>query len=170
MRIVSRPDVKTKVAALALALGGLAVGSAAAAEPWPDLSMVRVSDGTALSTRAATSSGNWVVVIVKPACRPCQDIVRHLGAETSAGRQNAGHLFVVLSRLEDAESAAVRAGAPGIPAQAWLSDPGGAAAAALGVQAAPAIYGTRGGDITWVLRGSQFSAAFLRDQIVPWLR
>lgn len=170
MSVVSRRSMKPLMRLLALAVAALGLGTPASAEPWPDLSLVRVSDSTTVSTRTLTRAGNWVVVVVRPGCRPCQDIVRHFGAEAMAGRLDPARLLVVLSGLEDAEAAAVRAGAPGIPAHAWLSDPAGTAVSVLDVRVAPAVYGIRRGDITWSLRGSQFSAAFLRDLIAPWLR
>ena len=152
---------------------GLAVSMLTAApvtaqqSPWPDFALTRTLDGGAMRSLALVRDAPTVVVVVRPGCRPCREVLHRIGTEL---RPSPDRLAIVLSGFSAAEALAVRSSEPALPTGVWYVDEPGAALTALQLSGAPALFGLKGDRIVWTLRGSAFSHAQWQSVVVPWLR
>jgi hypothetical protein len=162
--------LRTRLMACAAVLVAVLVPRPAPAQPvaWPDFALTRLADGQGVRSGALVSNEPTLVVLVRPACEPCRDVVRRVAAGWRPGQR--GRVAVVLSGLNAAEVLAIRTAAAGLPASAWYADDIGAAMGALGNPSLPAVLGVRGSRIVWTLRGSLFIDAQWQGVVLPWLR
>ena len=157
-------------AVLSFGLAVLALAPApvtAQQRPWPDFALTRVADGQSVRSLVLVQDTPSLVVIVRPGCRPCRELVHRLATEL---RPAPHRLAILLAGLSPAEALAIRSAEPALPPRVWYVDGPGAALTALQVSGAPALFGLHGDRIAWTLRGSMFSDAQWQSVVVPWLR
>ena len=153
----------------ACAVGGGVATPSAQGPALPAFPLTRLADGQPLASDALVRTGQWTVLVVRPACLPCRAVLQRFSADAGL-RLEPGQLVIVLSGLTPAEAAAVRASAPRLAGAAWYVDASGAAAEALDARSAPALFGLRRDRIAWSLRGSVFIDAQWQGVVTPWLR
>ena len=127
---------------------------------------VSASDGTAVESSALAVDATWLFVYVQAQCDPCDALLARIGGNE---RASASRIVIVGAGMDSAAIAALAAKHPNLRASRWLADPARAAAASLGVQAMPTVFGLRGASIEWRLAGTVRDNRELDSILFTWL-
>ncbi len=154
-------------------------------------------DGKVFKSDSLRMEPNWVLVYVRPNCRPCEAIYRELGGASIGGprqrdanaagntrpgpkantQQNtyfarvadASHkVIVVVGGAGVEEVRKMSAQMPWIPASSWYADPSRQVATKLGFRAAPVVAGIRNGSVKWSYIGLPPQGMPLRTLMSSW--
>jgi hypothetical protein len=149
---------------IAFAVGVLAPHASAADRRLPEFD-VTSADADVVSSTALGDAGNWLLIYIRPACTPCDALVNlWSGGEPPAA---VSRVRVIVGAATTDTLRQLQGQYPMLEGAAWYADSTGAAAHALGLGGAPAIYGMRDRSIAWT---SQGLLPITRSQISGWSR
>lgn len=157
-----------RAAAVALLFVG-AYASVAAIErrAVPSFSVTRV-DGTSVDSAQLTAETQYVLLYVRPDCRPCDRLLALVKSAKSP--QLASRMVVVVNG--DANAAARYVGRQ-IPADAgpvtWYADTDGGGYRALRLTGMPALIGVKDGQMMWSIAGVLNDAETVESVVRTWV-
>src|SRR5438477_3746418 len=96
-----------------------------------------LADGRAVSSATLVRDGQWLVVLIQPACRPCEALLG-LVNKTEHPTMPA-RIVVVAGGIDAAALGALMQRFPDLADAGWYADPSGKAAASLRASSAVAI-------------------------------
>jgi hypothetical protein len=154
-------------AALLLAGAGQMVAAASEKRPLPPFTVMR-SDGAAIDSRQVTSEPQYVLLYVKPDCRPCD---RLLALVRNAKSPQFTNRVIVIVHGDAAPAAAHVARQS--PSEAlgltWYADPEGAGYRALRLSGMPELIGVKDGQMMWSVAGVLNDAATVESIVRTWV-
>jgi hypothetical protein len=161
-----RTSIATAVVLAWAGLTGTAQTMAGPGRPMPAVSVTR-PDGTAVTNIRPDTGEHWVLVHVRPDCRPCERLVAALPGWQAASMASR----VVLVVEADASAGATWTAGSGWPKLGgpWYSDPVGSVRRGLSFGSALTVVGVRGLDAAWILDGVLNDPAALRQAVESWL-
>ena len=109
------------------------------------------ADGTSVESPTLAVPATWLFVYVQAHCAPCDALLARIGSDE---RKSASRIVIVGAGMDAHGITALAAKYPNLRASRWLADPGRGAAAPLGVQAMPTVFGLRASSIEWRLAGT----------------
>jgi hypothetical protein len=125
-------------------------------------------DGTAIDSRHLTGEPQYVVLYVRPDCRPCD---RLLSLVRSANSPQFTSRVVVIVNGQTAAGAAYVG--RHIPADAgpvtWYADTDGAGYTALRLTGTPELIGVKDGQMMWSVAGVLNDAATVESVVRTWV-
>lgn len=124
------------------------------------------ADGHAIESSALATNATWLFVYVQAQCGLCDGLLGRMGSDE---RTSASRIVIVGAGMDAAGLAALAAKYPNLRASRWLTDSSRAAAAPLGVQAMPTVFGLRGTSIEWRLAGTVRNNKELDSILFTWL-
>src|SRR5262249_42803441 len=124
------------------------------------------ADGTSVESATLTVQATWLFVYVQAHCAPCDALLERIAADE---RKSAARIVVVGAGMDPVGMTALAAKYPNLRASRWLADPGRAAAAPLGVQAMPTVFGLRAASVEWRLAGTVRNNKELESILFTWL-
>jgi hypothetical protein len=134
----------------ALSIAPITVADAADRKALPAFALSAV-DGTSVETSALAVDATWLFVYVQAHCSPCDALLARIGSDE---RTSASRIVIVGAGMDTGAMNALAAKYPNLQPSRWLADPERAAAAPLGVQAMPTVFGLRASSIEWRLAGT----------------
>lgn len=153
-------------------LGGLAIAvslaaGAAASErkPLPAFS-VKSTSGADVGSAALPFDATWLLVVVKPRCTPCDDMLSRI---EEGDRAATSRVVVIGAGMDPASVEALAAAHPNMSASQWLADPDGVAFQPLELKALPTAFGLRGRMMEWRLAGGDRNGRELKSILFTWL-
>jgi hypothetical protein len=156
---------------LCLAIGAVAAASVIAQgierKPLPAFTLTTL-DGSPVSSADLIRSGDWLLVSVRPACAPCDTLLRTT-INAAAAPGVPAHTVVVIGGVDPATAARLAESFTDLTGIAWYADPAGAMKDALPVAAAPVVFGMRGSMVEWSLAGVVPDAVSMRTALVSWV-
>jgi hypothetical protein len=155
-------------AAAALFLSGAAqIVAATEKRPLPPFTVTR-PDGIAIDSRQLTAEPQYVLLYVRPDCRPCDRLLALVRSAKSP--QFTSRVVVIVSGEADAAAAYV---ARQVPADAgpvtWYADPQGGGYRALRLTGMPELIGVREGQMMWSVAGVLNDAATVESVVRTWV-
>jgi len=123
-------------------------------------------DGTSVESAALAVPATWLFVYVQAHCAPCDALLDRMGADE---RKSASRIVIVGADMDASAMKALAARYPNLRASRWLTDPGRAAAAPLGVHAMPTVFGLRASSVEWRLAGTVRDNKELDSILFTWL-
>lgn len=166
---MTKSVIRLACAAIAVLILSGAGQTVAATEkrPLPPFT-VMLSDGTAIDSRELTVEPQYVLLYVRPDCRPCDRLLALVRNAKSA--QFTSRVIVIVSGDADAGAAYV---ARHIPAEAgpltWYADPQGAGYRALRLSGMPELIGVKNGQVMWSVAGVLNDAATVESVVRTWV-
>jgi len=158
------------VSALAAALflsGAAPTVAATEKRALPPFTVTRL-DGTAIDSRQLTAEPQYVLLYVRPECRPCDRLLALV--RNAKSPQFTSRVVVIVSGEADAGAAYV---ARQIPAEAgpltWYADPQGAGYRALRLSGMPELIGVKDGQVMWSVAGVLNDAATVESVVRTWV-
>jgi len=151
--------------AAVLCVASAAVAGAAERKAWPAFSL-SAADGKQIDSSALATDATWLFVYVQAQCAPCDALLARMASDE---RTSASRIAIVGAGMDAAALAALAAKYPNLEASRWLTDPARTAAAPLGVQAMPTVFGLRGASIEWRLAGTVRNNKELDSILFTWL-
>jgi hypothetical protein len=158
------------VSALAAALflsGAAPTVAATEKRALPPFTVTRL-DGTAIDSRQLTVEPQYVLLYVRPECRPCDRLLALV--RNAKSPQFTSRVVVIVSGEADAGAAYV---ARQIPAEAgpltWYADPQGAGYRALRLSGMPELIGVKDGQMMWSVAGVLNDAATVESVVRTWV-
>lgn len=152
------------IAAIAIAASPL---RATEERPMPVFSVTRADD-TAVPSTQLNAASQYVLIYVRPNCRPCDrllDLLAHWNAPELTSR--------VVFLYSGTGAAAAEYAAAHVPAEAGQAiaygDPTGDALRALKLTGAPVIIGVRGGRLLWSVSGVLNDATAVESLVKTWI-
>ena len=154
-------------AALMLAMLGL--GAAAGAIERTKIPSFSLTDrqGRGRSSESLQRTGQWLLVVVHPSCKPCDAVLQAIAAlppEAAASR-----VVVVVGNGTDADLAAAIERFPSLASAEWLTGDSTTLTAALQLAAASAVFGVRGNMIEWSVSGVLTDSRDVHSIASSWL-
>ena len=154
-------------AALILLGVGQRVVTASEKRPLPPFT-VTLSDGTAIDSRHLTAEPQYLLLYVRPDCRPCDRLLALV--RNAKSPQLTSRVGVLVSGDATAGAAYV---ARQVPSEAglltWYADPQGAAYGALRLSGMPELIGVKEGQIMWSVAGVLNDAATVESIVRTWV-
>src|SRR5262245_25157922 len=135
--------IGTAVVVAALFIASVGAADAADRRVLPAFTL-SAPEGASIDSSALAFEATWLLVYVQARCGPCDAILARIGADE---RKSASRIVIVGAGMDTAAVSAVAAKYPNLQASRWLADPERAAAAPLGVQAMPTVFGLQGSSI-----------------------
>ena len=151
--------------AAALCVAFAAVAGAAERKALPAFTL-NAADGNPVESSALATNATWLLVYVQAQCAPCDALLARMAGDE---RSSASRIAIVGAGMDAAAMAALAAKHPNLQASRWLTDPARTAAAPLGVQAMPTVFGLRGASIEWRLAGTVRTNKELDSILFTWL-
>jgi len=133
-------------------------------KPLPTFTLTTLDDQR-VSSQTLVRTGNWLLVTVRPACAPCDTLLRTIDPATAM----PAHTAVVIVGVDVATAARLANGFSDVAGITWYVDPGGAMKDVLHVAAAPVVFGMRESAIEWSLAGIVPDAASMRTALMSWI-
>jgi len=159
--------IRGTVLAACLIAGLYQPASAIETRPMPAFTVTRL-DGTVVDSAHLTAETQYVLLYVKPDCRPCDrllSLIRHADSPQFTSR------VVVL--VNGAATAGDRYVAGLIPAEAgpvtWYADTDGGGYGALRLTGAPVLIGVKDGRVMWSIAGVLNDAATVESVVRTWV-
>jgi len=152
--------------AAALWVASAAVPNAAERKALPAFTLSAADGQPVESSALATNATTWLFVYVQAQCAPCDALLARMASDE---RTSASRIAIVGAGMDAAALAALAAKYPNLEASRWLTDPARTAAAPLGVQAMPTVFGLRGASIEWRLAGTVRNNKELDSILFTWL-
>ena len=149
----------------ALCLASPTGGWAAERKPLPAFAL-SAPDAAAVESSTLAVDGTWLFVYVQARCEPCDALLARIGGNE---RSSASRIVIVVAGMDAAGIPALAAKYPNLRASRWLADSARTAAAPLGVQAMPTVFGLRGPSIEWRLAGTVRNDRELDSILFTWL-
>ena len=130
---------------------------------------VMLPDGTAADSRQLTAEPQYVLLYVKPDCRPCD---RLLALVRNAKSPQFASRVIVIVHGEAAPAAAYvarQANSSEAAPLAWYADPQGAGYRALRLSGMPELIGVKDGQVMWSVAGVLNDAATVESIVRTWV-
>jgi hypothetical protein len=134
-------------------------------KPLPTFPLVAL-DGTDVASDRIVRDGKWLLVYVRPACIPCDTLLRTIDPGTDPGL--ADRLIIVVGG-DNAGIVKLSADYPKLAGVRWFADTGLALPKALPVAGAPVVFGLRGKMVEWSRTGLAPSAASVKSAMTSWV-
>ena len=163
-----RPIIRLSLAIVCLFLFASSAG-AIERGPLPSFT-IRTPDGGVIGSDRLIRTGQWLLVIVRPECPPCEAVLRAIGAASTSSEGPIVEKVVIVVGGDPVAALArwgERFGA--LAGASWLADPDGAAVASIRALDAPTIVGIRGGMIEWTVGGVLSDSADVRSIVSSWV-
>lgn len=161
----------SQLRALASAAAVLLLVSTLRAAPIAPLPQFVVTgiNGQQLESSTFVRPGNWMLVIVKDGCLPCDTLLEAMSELGAADMAAPASVVVIVTDTNAAGAAAYAARFPGLAPARWYADPARATSAVSPLSAAPLMFGLRGNMTRWSLAGIVPDLATVRAAVVNWL-
>ena len=130
--------------------------------------MLTALDGSPVSSADVIRTGEWLLVSIRPACAPCDTLLRTT-INAAAAPGVPAHTVVVIGGVDPATATRLAGGFADLTGIAWYADPAGAMKDALPVAAAPVVFGMRGSTVEWSLAGIVPDAVSMRTALISWV-
>jgi hypothetical protein len=154
------------LAAVAIALAGVAAVRASQPVPLPDFEVTSL-EGTPIQSRSGLpASGKWLMVYVHPNCKPCDKLLSLVKQEEHPGLPPV--MVIIVGGVDQATAAATRAKLKDLTDAQWYTDKSGKAWAALKMSGVPMVFGVRDKTIEWSLSGVLSSDAQVTSILASW--
>jgi hypothetical protein len=157
---------RAAIAAL-LVIGAYASVAAIEKRAIPPFSVTR-SDGTAVDSAQLTAETQYVLLYLRPDCRPCDRLLALV--KSANAPQLASRMVVVVNG--DMNAGAKYIGRQ-IPAEAglvtWYADTDGGGYRALRLTGMPALIGVKDGQMMWSIAGVLNDAETVESVVRTWL-
>lgn len=156
-------------AGLCVAIGAVAASSAIVhaieRKALPAFALTTL-DGRQVSSHDLIRAGNWLLVAVRPACAPCDTLLRTI--DPTVAPDLPGHTVVVIVGVDVATAARLADRFSGVAGIAWYADPDGAMKD-VPLATAPVVFGMRESTIEWSLAGVVPDAVSMQTALVSWI-
>jgi hypothetical protein len=143
-----------KYGALVVALTlAVAVNQSRAADrvPLGDFALTALDGRTVQSSQLATAD-KWLLIYVKPNCRPCEELLRHFQIENPPA-DYARKVIVIVGGASPEELSRMAERTPWLPAESWYADGRNEAAQSLRAKGMPIVMGVLKRNVEWSLVG-----------------
>ncbi len=133
--------------------------------PLPDFA-ISALDGTAVTSAALVTPGQWLLVYVQLGCSSCDTLIQAVADEQG---DLARHMVVVIGGVDAAAAAKLAGAFPTLSAARWYADPARSLADVLSASGAPVVYGLRENMLEWSLIGVVPDEAAYKTALVSWV-
>jgi hypothetical protein len=146
----------------------LLAGAAASAQdrPLPEF-LVQHPDGHEIASVVMSAQAKWLLIYVKPDCRPCNSLLRAMPKWNTTALPSRVVLVVAGPRTE--ARAWIEKMLPSDLQLTWYADPERVAATALELSGAPVLIGVRNGAVEWQVGGVLNDPAALESVVRSWV-
>jgi hypothetical protein len=133
--------------------------------PLPEF-FIQDLNGQFVSSAGFVRPGNWMIVLVRPDCSPCDKLLEAIPLEPESV---PSRFVVILTGADTAAAAIFKARFPALAPAQWYVDEFGNSLPLSQLPAAPVMFGLRQHMIEWSLAGIAPDLRTVRGAMLSWL-